>query len=387
MIVRLLSLWVLVFLLVVSAASADDAVFLVTNVNDSDEGSLRQAILDANAASGRDTIHFEIAGDGPHTIQLQSPLPAITDPVVIDGTTQPGASCDGSTSALMVELDGSLAGERTDGIVLATRDSVIRGLVVNRFDRDGLRINAPLGNNHIACNFIGTDVTGTTALANGRSGVHIDNSAGNRIGGLSILDRNLVSGNKWDGIVLFGEASVDNVVQGNYVGTDITGTVALANRNVGVFIDRAPLNMIGGTQEGARNLISGNGWEGIYINESSAHSNVVIGNYIGTNITGTVALGNTDSGIVISRASNNVIGGTTSQERNIIAANGLQGVYITGTNAQRNTVIGNYIGTDVTGQVVLGNGGSGVYLNSALRNTVDGNLIAGNQEYGYLCLW
>lgn len=376
----------IIVLLLVSVALAQDNIFMVTNTGDTGDGSLRQAILDANATPGIDYIHFELSGDRPHTIQPQSALPEITDPVVIDGSTQPGTDC--SQSQLMIELDGSQLDSTANGLTLLAAESTIQGLVINRFGRDGIHVRSSPGNNYVACNFIGTDVTGTVALGNGRTGIFVDNSSGNQIGGLNPGEGNLISGNAWDGIAVYGGTSINNVIQGNLIGTDVTGTVAVGNENVGVFIDRAPANIVGGSEAGAGNVISGNHWEGVYIYRPQAHSNVVAGNFIGIDVTGTVALGNRDSGVVISMASNNLIGGHSPEARNVISANGLQGIYISGVNVYQNVVIGNYIGTDAAGQNALGNAGSGVYINNSPNSTIGGehqarqNLITGNAQYG-----
>ncbi|MCG8404534.1 MAG: hypothetical protein MI923_04970, partial [Phycisphaerales bacterium] len=128
--------------------------FTVTHTGDSGAGSLRQAILDANASPGTEVIDFNIPGAGPHTIQPLTPLPTITDPVVIDGKTQPGC-----TGVPFIELDGSLAGS-ADGLLITAGSSTVRGLIINRFSGDGIELRTN-GVNRIECNYIGTDVGGT----------------------------------------------------------------------------------------------------------------------------------------------------------------------------------------------------------------------------------
>src|SRR5581483_7128476 len=190
--------------------------FLVTNTGDNGAGSLRQAILDANATAGTDTIAFSIAGAGAHTIQPTSSLPTITDPAVIDATTQPGYA-----GTPIVEIDGSMAGAGVNGLVITAGSSTIRGLVINRFDVTGINL-AGGGGNRIERNYIGTDVTGTLNRGNGGNGIGVF-SPNNTIA------NNLISGNAGIGVLLRGVGTNQNVVAGNYVGTNAVGTAALAN--------------------------------------------------------------------------------------------------------------------------------------------------------------
>ena len=149
--------------------------FAVSNTDDSGAGSLRQAILDANASTGTDTINFNISGAGPHTIQPTSALPTIEDPVVINGTTQPGFA-----GTPIIELDGSNAGN-SGGLYITAGGSTVKGLVVNRFGINGFHIKQN-GGNVIEGNYIGTDYTGSIDLGNNQHGIGIS-SSGNIIGG------------------------------------------------------------------------------------------------------------------------------------------------------------------------------------------------------------
>lgn len=172
-------------------------------------------------------------------------------------------------------------------------------------------------------------------------------------------------------------------MQGNFIGTDVTGSAALGNGGTGIVIhDNASNNTVGGKKASERNIISGNGFRGAWLMSSN---NTVSGNYIGTNVTGRVALGNSDVGLVIEGGAQfNKIGGTKSGERNIISASGHFGVWILGSN---NTISGNYIGTNAPGTRALGNGWSGIEIHSnAVNNIIGGtssgagNLIYGNEE-------
>jgi hypothetical protein len=364
----------------------------VTNTNDSGPGSLRQAILDANASSGSDTIAFNIPGVGPHTLQPSSALPHITDPVLIDGYTQPGARPNtnppgqGINAVLSIELDGdNLRGSTGNGLHIRAGASTVRGLVINRFPGLGVVLSSP-GGNRIEGNFIGTDVAGTTPLGNlsGSAGIGtFGGSDGNLIGGTTPAARNLISADRGGNGVQIGSSS--NVVQGNFIGTDVTGTLDLGNRLSGVEI-RGSDNTIGGTVAGARNVISGNGREGVRI--SSGGGNVVRGNFIGTDVTGTLELGNDIHGVRVS-GSGNTIGGTLAGAGNVISGNGEFGIFLFGLSGN-NVVQGNLIGTDVTGLVALGNSRSGVDISQGENNTIGGtepgagNVIAFNGGVGVI---
>ncbi len=361
---------------------------VVTNTNDSGAGSLRAAIDYANTKAGADTISFNIpttdAGYNPATgafaIKPSSFLPTITDSVILDGTTQTGFS-----GKPIVELDGSNAGGASNGLVIRAGNSTVKGLVINRFIGNGIVLETN-GNNTIAGNYIGTDVTGTLSRANGSEGVRIQGVSNNIIGGTETGSRNLISGNYGAGIDIVG--GLGNQILGNYIGTDVTGTLDLGNGTVGVAIDNAPNNTVGGTEPAARNIISGNELAGVSIVSAAATNNRVIGNYIGTDVTGTVDLGNRD-GVNIGNAPNNIIGGTEAGARNLISGNDNFGIGISSTNATGNQILGNYIGTDAMGTVDLGNG-AGVFIDNAPNNTIGGtgaasrNLISGSDNIGII---
>jgi titin len=371
------------------------STFLVTTTADAGAGSFRQAILDANATPEPNTIAFDIGGGGVQTIQPLSSLPVVTRPVVIDGTTQPGFA-----GTPLIVLNGSSAGFMASGLRISAGNSTVQGLVINSFSYgDGIELRTN-GGDLITGNYIGTDVTGTKALGN-YHGVAVT-SNNNMIGGTTAAARNLISGNGSFGFgnftgILIAAGATGNLVQGNYIGTDVTGTKALGNTLGGVVIegdfDRTTSdNTIGGTAPGAGNLISGNRGPGVVM--AYATGNRVQGNFIGTDVTGTKALGNSGGGVAIGFASNNnTIGGTATGAGNLISGNrspipvnrspGVVIAYATG-----NLVQGNFIGTDVTGTTALGNGNGGVEINRGSNNTIGGtaagagNLISGNREDG-----
>jgi photosystem II stability/assembly factor-like uncharacterized protein len=399
--------------------------FVVTSANDHGPGTLRQAMTDANATPGLDTIVFNIPGAGVHTINLSFELPEITDPVVLDATTQPGYA-----GTPLIEINGAAAANASACFYVSAGGSAIRGFAINRFSSArGIWLNGGSGN-VIQANYIGLDATGTLSSRNSE-GIIIYNSSNNLIGGTNAAARNVISGNGDDGLDVSGSG---NQIQGNYIGTNASGTAAVANGSAGVRISggnntvggttpgagnlisgnqngiqcgsgtvvqgnligtdvtgkMAIANstgisaygsdiLIGGTVAAARNLISGNGF-GVSISSPQGR---VQGNFIGTDITGTVALANNYGGMTV--GDHTLIGGTTPEARNIISGNGyanvLLGYNVGGTDTA--TVQGNYIGTDVTGKVALGNTNYGVFAYSS-NNLIGGteagagNLISGN---------
>jgi titin len=378
--------WVLFWL--AGSWAATGAAFSVINTNDNGAGSLRQAIIDANANNGLNAISFQIPGSGPFIISPQSTYPPITQPVIIDGTTQTGYS-----SAPLIQINGAGIGANGDGLMIEGGGSIILGLAIYQCKRDGIRISG-LGTNTIQACYLGTDARGTNVLGNQEAGIYIFRSSANLIGGKSAQMRNVISGNA-HGVCIddSGQPSLGsgNVVQGNYIGTTAAGTMSLGNTNNGVYIISAPGNLIGGGTPGAGNLISGNFLSGIYISGSGAVSNVVSGNLIGTDVTGTSSLSNGLDGITLYGASTNWIGGTSPGARNILSGNNARGVLIINAdivNATGNVIQGNYIGTDVNGLIAVPNGTNGVLISGVSGNLVGGptaaarNLISGNLKSG-----
>ena len=201
--------------------------------------------------------------------------------------------------------------------------------------------------NVVVNSLIGTDYTGAVALANLGDGVLISGGAGdnavgatfNSFGGVASASGNVISGNSGDGVEI--DASNQNYVQSNFIGTNAGGTGAIGNGLAGVNIhDGASNNLIGADGSGAaadasaRNIISGNNAEGVRITDSGTSFNVVAGDYIGTDVTGEIALGNGGAGVSFGYSpSNNRVGtdGTDvddAGERNVISANLAEGVHI-----------------------------------------------------------
>jgi CSLREA domain-containing protein len=390
-----------------AARPADALTFTVNETRDTADANLTDPICDASALSGRqctlraaiqeandtpgaDTIGFNIVSGGVvKTISPASPLPAITEAVTIDGYSQPGSSANtlavGNDAVLLVQLNGTKAGLTADGLAIRTSNSTIRGLAIQRFGGDGIEVRGSGARaNRVEGNFVGTSIGGNTALGNGANGVFVVSGAfSNVIGGTTSAARNVISGNRDSGVAISSSAA-RNKVLGNYIGTTRDGNTDLGNANYGVdirFISSS--NTIGSTTSAAaRNVISGNDASGIKISSTGTSGNTVQGNLIGTNANGTADLGNADSGVLIfANASRNIVGGTVGAARNVISGNGSGGVVISGIGTAGNKVLGNFIGTTVTGTAALGNTDNGVFIFSgASNNTVGGTVsAAGNR--------
>lgn len=349
--------------------------FVVTNANNHGTGSLRDAIVNANATPGLDTIVFNIPGTGVKTINLLIALPEITERVVIDGTTQPGYA-----GTPLIELDGLGVSNNNSshGLVIKASNSTVRGLSIGNFrNGHGILLDGS-SNNTIQANYVGVAANGTTARQNFR-GIVLANSNNNVIGGTAAANRNVISGNSATGIEITGNA---NVVQGNFIGTNAAGTEALQNPG-GVSINNVDSlnNVIGGTAAGAGNLISGNQF-GI---STTGTGTTIQGNLIGTDVTGTKKVPNSTG--IQATGTNILIGGTTAGSRNVISGNSFQGVSIRGTGSK---VQGNFIGTDITGALPLGNFGSGVVAgeNVLIGGTVPEarNIVSANTGTGNIAL-
>ncbi len=351
------------------AVSAFGATFTVTNTNDSGGGSLRQAILDANANAGSDTIDFNIPGPGPYVILPLSILPPLAGGTTLDATTQPGYA-----GTPIIELSTfSGAGLRMTG----TGGNTIRGMCVRDFN-GGIGIES--NDNHLEGCFIGTDVTGTIAIGNGVGVSLTSGVSGNVIGGSAPGAGNLISGNS-TGIQSTGGGA--NVIQGNLIGTDVTGNSPLPNGE-GISLTGTTGFLIGGPNPGEGNVISGNSGDGIHV--SVGNGCTIQGNKIGTNSAGTESVAN-DTGILGSNAPGLVIGGDfNAGEGNLISGNGFDGVSL-GFGSTGAIIKGNTIGTDLlTATQPLGNGRAGVYMDLGTSDALIGgaapgeaNAIAWNQ--------
>ncbi len=204
------------------------------------------------------------------------------------------------------------------------------------------------------------------ALSNAK-GVVVSSGHDNTIGGAVPGAGNVISGNNKHGIYLTNQSTHDIVMQGNYIGTDASGSAALGNAGEGIYIERSPSNTVGGTSSGARNVISANGGAGIRLQYNYAQYNTIQGNYIGTDVNGSAALGNTGPGIWIDNASDTTIGGTSSGAGNVVAFNGGDGVTLEYT-----------IRNPIRSNMFWGNNGLGIDLDDDGVTTND----AGDGDYG-----
>jgi titin len=254
-------------------------------------------------------------------------------------------------------------------------------MAIGNFPGAGILLQGS-GGNVIEQDDLGTDTTGATAAPNGLSGVLVVDSVDNLIGGLAAGFGDVLSGNTSAGVWVTGAKSTRNLVVGDRIGTDAGGTNPLGNGFSGVLIAGAGGNIVGGTTPGAANLISGNGSTGVLIAGTGATGNVVLGNRIGTDLSGRRAVPNTDDGVFLNAAPGNLIGGTAAGAGNLISGNGSVGVAVVGAPGLGNTIEGNTIGADVTGAAALGNVNDGVFLDGAPGNFVGGNLVSGNGSVG-----
>ena len=347
---------VLVVLLAPSSAGANSPL-LVTNTNDSGAGSLRQAISDADAGGVPSTIVFNIPASDPNfngqwfTIAPLSTLPALTaGGTTIDGSTQTAFTGNTNPAGPEIFLDGrsQTAG---NGLALRSSSNVVEDLTVSGFPgAPGPAIVVAAGNGNIVRgDYIGTDPTGTVAVPNRSIGIDINGADDTIIGGTAPGDGNVVSGNAAGIHINAGDGTL---IEGNRVGTDASGTTAVPNQGAGIGVDGGTGAVIGGTTVGARNIISGNGYTGISADPGSTGT-VISGNYIGIDATGTVAVPNQDSGVDV-ESTNTLVGGTTAEARNVISGNGVSGVAVNG-GANGAQVVGNYIGTNASGTSAVGN--------------------------------
>ncbi len=355
------------------------ATITVTTTADSGAGSLRQAILDSNASPGVvDTIAFNITGAGCAgvpavcTIKPASWLPDIVDPLIIDGYTQPGSSPNtldvGDDAVLLVELDGSQIGNNSYGFYVRSNNTVIQGLVINRFNYVGIFIDgtsgATLGGHTIRGNFIGTDPSGTLPAGGGQEGIYF-RAPNSTIGGPNPADRNVISANGTNLRIEDLYIPVSGVkVQGNYIGTNAAGTGPLGG-GTGIGLFPGSEVTIGGSAAGQGNLISGNGGYGIsldFVCGTPVQNNVIQGNRIGVDASGTSPVGNVLGGIYLGCSTqNNQIGGTGVGAGNVIAHNGVEGAY-GGAGIFLDTTAGT--GNEIRANKIFSNASLGIALGS-----------------------
>jgi Right handed beta helix region len=358
--------------------------------------SLRDAITLSQGAPGW-AISFAI-GTGPQTISLMSNLPDIITSGGIDGNTQPGFA-----GTPLIEIRRSDAGTATRGLHLGQPPAItqggvtIRSLVINHFsgvcaDCGGIIIDN-VGGNFIRGNWIGTDAAGMAA--DGNSTGILDNSfGGNQYGGVAQFDRNVISGNS-NGIIMNypgGCFTDQNIVQGNYFGTNALGTGEVHNAGGAIFVGLPCPGystgvLIGGPRgTGAGNVIAGIGGSGQGIQLASAgdtiaNNNVIQGNFIGLDKTGLGSLPIENGIVLMGDTSDKIVDNVIS-----VTGNGIEFLFsvtaTTGTKVQNN-----YIGTDITGNNVLVTGGMGINFSGGQSNLIGGSAagqgnVIGGFQYG-----
>lgn len=363
------------------------SVFAVTNAADAGAGTLRQAILDSNATPlpGDNLILFDISPGGLHVITPLSPLPTISRPVIIEARSQPGY-----VSTPLIQLDGISAGA-ANGFLIVTVNCVISGFSITHFKSDGTDstgsgIRLENGGYHrISANYIGVKPIGCcVGDGNERHGIAVWQSVSNLIGGYTESERNVISGNGTAGAVGNGVdiaypngtslVANSNIIVGNYIGLDASGLVAVGNGNNGIRVSQADYTIIGDLPPGAGNVISGNAFNGILLEgppdgmfgDDFVRHTLVQGNLIGTDKTGLAGLGNSANGMLLYKASLNLIGGLQPEARNVISGNGLNGIQVGGiyfgAGSRSNIIQGNYIGVGASGDSPLGNAEDGIKL-------------------------
>lgn len=330
-------------LVMLSAQASWSATFTVTSTADSGTGTLREAVIQANASAGTDTIEFNIAGcpGDVCVINLAStatPIPNITDPVTIDGCSQPG-NADQCTQAIpdrgpyriVVQGDG---GGHALRLAAGSDGSHIRGLNLRNF-LNALALENMSGS-AIESNFIGTDENGTTAAPNTGNGViAVCDGQSNTIGGSTAAQANLISGNGGDGIQFYGGfpcgpganvAPKNNTIVGNWIGTAKDGITPMGNAYSGVsfFGATAPDTFSGNA---VINNVIADSSSGVFV-AGPATTTRIEGNWIGTDSSGTVDLGHEYDGVYFDNAVGNTVGGSTPGAGNVIAYNAYAAVAV-----------------------------------------------------------
>jgi hypothetical protein len=370
-----------------------EAILLATGqlaVADLDPGEADN-VRGGPGAESEDTIVFDVAvfpPSEPTTVLLASSLPSLaTGGDSVDGS-QAGVIVDAASKMFdcfpVSSADNTIIGLEIQGCRTAlaldrgAQSNIIggagegQGNVISANDQGILFAGEGADSNQVMGNLIGTDDAGTRRRAN-RVGVMIGIGArDNVIGGSGVGERNVISGQTAVGVTISGES---NLVTGNYIGTDVTGTASVPNEMEGIWItDGAQGNVIGGAGTGEGNVISGNVLFGVRMTGAGTSGNWVKGNYIGVDATGATGLGNRYGVEISFGAEGNTIGGSADGEGNVVSANNI-GVVLRGSTTTGNTVQGNQIGTDASGEKPLRNSQALSIIDGAEDNTVDSNVI------------
>ena len=376
---------------------------IVTTTADVGPGSLRAAIYYATDHPGT-TVKFNLNSisdpgysNGVFNIHLTGMLPPlVANGMVIDGSTQLGF-----TSKPLIVVDGSQIIPETftsnSGLLIYSASNQVKNISFSGFNWNGLTLAyADATNNTIAGCWLGLGVGGSTAASNAYQGILFSQGAShNIIGGTNALARNVISGNGQYGLWMSDANTTGNIILGNYIGTDASGSNSVPNPlgGIGIF-NNGTGHVIGGTNAGAGNVIAGNGGADIWLAGTNVNNVTVRGNFIGLNAAGTAGVTNLADGIyLLNGASGNLIGGTSTNARNVISGNKQYGILIAGPGTSSNSVLGNFIGTDFTGTNTVGNGSIGIGITTnASANMIGGavagagNLLSGNTNYGIVLI-
>jgi hypothetical protein len=364
---------------------------VVTNTQDSGPGSLRTALYYAFDHPGT-TITFNIPASDPgfsnnvFNILPTDFLPSLVNAGTLDGTTEPVHS---NAFGPSIQLNGARCYPPSvypDGLRLRGTNCSVKSIIVNGFPVYGIEIygSNATGNVVSGC-YLGIDPTGTLPVTNVFSPLAIDNGAsGNTVGGTTAAARNIISGSPYQGLVIRDSGTTNNRVIGNYIGLNAAGTLPLSNTWTGVAIfNGAQSNVIGGASAAMRNIISGNGEQGVVVADPGTTGNIVEGNYIGLNPAGTAAISNAWPGVnFFNGATGNTVGMPGAP--NVISGNGGQGVLIQDAGTDNNVVQNNFIGVDPTGATAISNSWAGVEIYNGPSGNYIGrsNIISGNGEQG-----
>jgi hypothetical protein len=358
------------------------------------ECTLRAAIAEANRHSGPDTINFAIPGSGVQTIQLASRLPSLSDAsggTTINGYTQPGsaANTDGrvSNARIMIQVRGQdLA---FDALAITTSNNVVRGLSFFNLNRSLWIYGTGAKQNTVAGCIVGTDAATSFLPSSGTSqqahGIMLEQGAQqNHIGGTANADRNVISGNRRSGIGMWHWPTNNNTVYNNLIGLSADGNRRVANRAHGVDMNfGASFNLIGGTEPGQHNVVSGNSIQGIEVSHTANTAyNQIVGNYVGTYASGNVIGGITKNGgfgiQLKDRVTNNHVA------YNVIGNNDKAGIMLDnfGNCCLKNNVVEyNRVGIGING-AAMGNRGNGIRVLAPGTRIGPDNIIANNSAGG-----
>ncbi len=377
---------ILAILLILTAIVANSATFTVTSTGDSGPNTLRYALQMCAASTGPHTINFNIpttdanynSSTGVWVIAPSANFPIIMQQgVTIDGTTQTAFAGDTNPFGPEIVIDGSNARDYGFRFMNAP-NATLKGLNIRRFTK-GAQFYGSANSTVSGC-YIGTDETGSTIMGNDIGLEFISGSNNSTIGGTTLAERNIISGNLHIGIRLLDVEYC--TVKGCIIGLNREGNDSLPNYDGMSMEGAVRYCTIGGTSPEERNIISGNTDYGLPLFGAGATQNVIIGNYIGTDITGTQPIGNTYGVLFDDGSYSNRVGGDTDAERNVISGNVGYGVFFYNNGTNNNLLKNNFIGTDYTGRQAVANTAGIIIDGISYKNIMDGNIISGNTQVG-----